>query len=1285
VHFDLTFQLYGPDKLHRPFRDCDPTGKYRKGVDQFLLRSKIAVKRYLEREGDRENLTDEEFERRWSAALAESKTYAEAKAKEEAAAKAVADAEFDAAYAKQAASPGKLVAPDAKVPKGYAVVSLGGTTSTPNSFDEPKNKPPSRREQVEAILERFDATIAQCCYCLYGVELCDKDKLPRRCRDEGGAVATVSSLDSREDCAELWAYVQPYAEAVHDKPGFALVLRAIRRAFPPQNAAPMGGDPVDAYLASMPEFRDGSEGISAFDSRLDDGVSRGAASRDVERALARTAVTRAAPAPEKDPGTYDEDEGDIHTGANEGNEEPAGNDAEVQVATDDAATGAFASIIEAAGGTTEGADPGADAMAKKPKKKASSDDPAVEYAGVHGTLHRFCAAVADVAENDAAFENIADTFPLVLDLLRACFDEDESMYGVYGGASEAGIDDDVPLANSIRGTNEDSRQAPTPSRGRKTTSLNAIGLTTAQAARRQFHLLKADLVHNPARFEGWLALADHVDAMKDLALNDAAKLVTVKDWNGSENSAEAHALVRRLQLALRRATCAAVACAPNEEDMSQAYERQGLAAYEMVQATPPFHDGRRWKLVRDTQWRAALGLARDAFDGAARCAPNEWTYRCHGAKVARKIGEPCDELFDRLKATVDAAPGNLEAFYQMHASRVKFLIRLAEGKANGTMPQDERKRAMETIASHAFEPETLGYTATGGGTAKWRAMDPLSRWDALWADACAAIKAAAKLLPAYHKASYRLAWSRLRYPGREDARTPPDIDTENDLGGWSDRTAWSVPSDPAVAGARLALSPLFKSDNNAAAALKERDACFKHNEHAPRFNIWMWEIDDYNLSVGRGVGGGKRGSYIGPNFRLHTVGVNESGRKFVAASRKATRLYLCLCFAAGDLGPLCAAPGYIGDDKHKHARVMPDLKALAFALAQRGIVLATLSGDEGSRLRAAELGYWMWVEHCGLAWDDLDREGTKEYRLEVSLGQGDREEPAGLIGDAFTSKALDADELIYTGQLNNDNFERIALDHVASLSRLGDSNSMRCLKNMHADITRRVDDAERASRVRTRMGGVPAAPLAQLKTLKPLRKAVFEAVARAAQVALAQFAPLDPLEARVPIDDGLGEDSQPEPAGSADTTELDARREIVDAAMKLRDEVERRAGSAGGATEAEEDDLNAAMELTGSLLVRAVAAATPGAPIPSQSADVMRAAVDAARTTARDICDALTESTKGHKGAGGGGRGGGGRGGGRGRGRGRGRGKRTSDAAQLGAHSERLSKRASIEPSPGLP
>ena len=54
----------------------------------------------------------------------------------------------------------------------------------------------------------------------------------------------------------------------------------------------------------------------------------------------------------------------------------------------------------------------------------------------------------------------------------------------------------------------------------------------------------------------------------------------------------------------------------------------------------------------------------------------------HGAKVARKIGEPCDELFDRLKATVDAAPGNL-GVYQMHDGRIKFLARLAEARRTG--------------------------------------------------------------------------------------------------------------------------------------------------------------------------------------------------------------------------------------------------------------------------------------------------------------------------------------------------------------------------------------------------------------------------------------------------------------------------------------------------------------------------------------------------------------------------------------------------------------------------
>ena len=82
--FDLTFQLYGPDKVHYPFRDCDPTGKYTKGCEVEKLRSQIAVRRYLERAGDLKNLTEtqiDELEERWNAAVAESRGLAMAKAK----------------------------------------------------------------------------------------------------------------------------------------------------------------------------------------------------------------------------------------------------------------------------------------------------------------------------------------------------------------------------------------------------------------------------------------------------------------------------------------------------------------------------------------------------------------------------------------------------------------------------------------------------------------------------------------------------------------------------------------------------------------------------------------------------------------------------------------------------------------------------------------------------------------------------------------------------------------------------------------------------------------------------------------------------------------------------------------------------------------------------------------------------------------------------------------------------------------------------------------------------
>ena len=220
------------------------------------------------------------------------------------------------------------------------------------------------------------------------------------------------------------------------------------------------GDPVEAYLAAMPDFREGAPSANGamFD---DDGVSRGAASRDEERSLAMAAVTRAAPGPA--PLDEGEEDGDEEDGEGEGGgSEGAALDA-VAATTD--AEGAFTAIVDAAGGApaaegaegAEGAEVAEGAERKRPKKKAS-DDPAVEYAGVHRTLHRFCAAVADVRENDEAFERIAHTFPLVIDLLRACFEPP-----IDGEP----IDDDATLAETVRQLNggEDSRTSGRAARG----------------------------------------------------------------------------------------------------------------------------------------------------------------------------------------------------------------------------------------------------------------------------------------------------------------------------------------------------------------------------------------------------------------------------------------------------------------------------------------------------------------------------------------------------------------------------------------------------------------------------------------------------------------------------------------------------------------------------------------------------------------------------------------------------------------------------------------------------
>jgi hypothetical protein len=70
---DSWYRLFTPEGVEYPFRDCDKTGKLAKGEHVLVLRSKVAVQRYLERDG----ATEEELEK-MEAALAAAKVMAAA-------------------------------------------------------------------------------------------------------------------------------------------------------------------------------------------------------------------------------------------------------------------------------------------------------------------------------------------------------------------------------------------------------------------------------------------------------------------------------------------------------------------------------------------------------------------------------------------------------------------------------------------------------------------------------------------------------------------------------------------------------------------------------------------------------------------------------------------------------------------------------------------------------------------------------------------------------------------------------------------------------------------------------------------------------------------------------------------------------------------------------------------------------------------------------------------------------------------------------------------------------
>jgi hypothetical protein len=254
--FDLTFHLFDQNGSNYRFRDCDATGKFAPGKTQGFLRSKLAVARYLEREG----ASGADAAERDAAVPDAGEKERPERAKDQRDAVAPTDPSADEADRGNAPASG--------------VADAASPASPPS--------PPTRLEAIEALLKRFDAVLSQCMYCLYGVETAEP---LRRCREEGGA-RSASNLMTPEACAEVWRHVQPYVASLgadgRASASFARVLEKVRRAFPPESAAPRDGDPVERYLSATIDA--GREPGRAFARRGAATGGRGDDARAAQRA-----------------------------------------------------------------------------------------------------------------------------------------------------------------------------------------------------------------------------------------------------------------------------------------------------------------------------------------------------------------------------------------------------------------------------------------------------------------------------------------------------------------------------------------------------------------------------------------------------------------------------------------------------------------------------------------------------------------------------------------------------------------------------------------------------------------------------------------------------------------------------------------------------------------------------------------------------------------------------------------------------------------------------------------
>ncbi|EPS68221.1 hypothetical protein M569_06550, partial [Genlisea aurea] len=435
------------------------------------------------------------------------------------------------------------------------------------------------------------------------------------------------------------------------------------------------------------------------------------------------------------------------------------------------------------------------------------------------------------------------------------------------------------------------------------------------------NLFKYDLLYNPLRFESWQRLANIYDEEVDLLLNDGSKQINVLGWSKSSS------LPRRVEASRRRSRrCLLVTLALAKAVTQQAeiHELLALVYYDGVQNVVPFYDQRLALPLKNATWTMFCENAMSHFKTAFQHR-KDWSHAFYIGKLCEKLGFLHDVPFSHYAQAIDLNPTAVDAFYRMHASRLKLLSKC--GKQN--------EEALKVVATHSFAQSTKETVTNIFGGLLCESSDSamhhpeeanLGKYEDIWAmlyeDCLSALETCVEGdLKHFHKARYMISQGLYRRGGTGDIER----------------------------------------------AKEELSFCFKSARST--FTINMWEIDS-TVKKGRRKNAGPSG-----NRRCLEVNLAESSRKFITCIRKYLLFYLKLLEETGDVSLLERAYVFLRVDK-RFSLCLEDLVPVALARYIKALIVginhATSDGVESGEPFLEKLfnlfleQVSLWSEVCNL-------------------------------------------------------------------------------------------------------------------------------------------------------------------------------------------------------------------------------------------------------------------------------------------------------------------------------